>query len=157
MWRVALQWHLQVPQHSWAHPFRAYWLMHIQFAYMLLDLILSHQGYIFLAPAVTLGLWDLRFLKARIASKDWGKDGILHLCLFHVLCNQVPCLINQWAHIFLSHAFVPYVLTEAFLLVFDICGQIQFSWALAFLTSSQDAWTKFLYSSQVTHPWFHPL
>ena len=96
-----------------------------------------------------MGLRDLGFLKASLASKDQGKELIQYCSLFHVLCHQVHCLIEQRAHIFPSLSVVTYVLTEA-LVAFDALGQIQSIRALAFLTLSQDAQTIFLYSSQVT-------
>lgn len=54
-------------------------------------------------------------------SKDWRKEGI-----HHVLCNEVPYLIQQWPHIIPSPSFVSCMFTEALLFVFDIPGQIQF-------------------------------
>lgn len=62
-------------------------------------------------------IWD----SWSLASKDWGKEGI-----HHVLCNQVPYLIQQWPHIIPSPRFFAYMFTEALLFVFDIPGQIQF-------------------------------
>lgn len=87
------------------------------------NLILFHQGYLFLVPAFPLvsGIW---FLMAGLASKDWSKRCIQYLGLFHVQSHWGPCLIHQQAHIF-PGLFAAHVLIEALLLAFDIPGQIQ--------------------------------
>ena len=64
--------------------------------------------------------------------------------------------IQKRAQIFPSLPFVICVLIEALSVVFDIPGQNQLQ-ALAFLTSSLDAWTMFLYSSHITCLCFHLL
>jgi len=48
-------------------------LMYVQTDETFPDLILFHQGYVFLASAFPCGLWNLGFLKVSLASKDWGK------------------------------------------------------------------------------------
>lgn len=70
----------------------------------------------------------MAFLKAGYDNKVWGKENILF--------NQVPCLVRQWSHNFLSFMFVSHVLIEAFL-VLEISGLIQFHWALAWSLDSQ--------------------
>lgn len=68
-----------------------------------------------------------------LSSKDWGKDGMQYPSLFHVLCNQVPHLIEQWDHILTSPPFVTYVLKTALLLIFDIPGQRELHLGFSFL------------------------
>lgn len=74
----------------------------------------------FTCSTLSPSFWNSEFLKASLVSKDWGKGGIHYLSLFCVLCNQAPCLIQQWAQIVLSLPFV------AYLVFFDTPEQIQF-------------------------------
>lgn len=97
------------------------------FAKIFPDLILFHQEYVFLAPEFPPVLWDHGFLKAGFAGKDWWKKGIQYLGLSTLLCNQVSCFIELWAHSFPRLSFVTSVIVEDLLVVFDIPGQIQFS------------------------------
>lgn len=66
------------------------------------DLTLFYLGYIFLAPAFPPGPWGLRFAKINLANKVCGKEDMQYISLFYVLCNLVPCFIQQWAHVFSS-------------------------------------------------------
>lgn len=83
--------------------------------------------------------WETPFLKASLASKDWGKEGIRYLSLFHALCHQGPHPSQQWAQIVPSLPSSAEVCTEADLVALDMPCQTQFQ-ALTFLTMSVHAW-----------------
>lgn len=55
---------------------------------------------------------DLGVLKA---SKDWRKERIEYLTLFYILCHQIPCPIQQWAHIFPGVSFAANIPEEPLL------------------------------------------
>lgn len=135
----------QLPQRSWEHHIRDPW-HNIRSVCLYPDLIIFHQGYIFLAPAFPSSLWDLQFLEAGLASEDCGKEGIQYLSLFYVLYKQISHLIKQWIRISSSLPIVVHVLTEALFVVLDILGQIQSHIHFSFLFP----WMMFLYTSQVT-------
>lgn len=105
---------------------------------------------VFLAPDFLPIHWDLRFLRASLVNKVWGKER--HSAFFPVLCNQVPHFIQQWVYIFPCLPFVTMALWKPFLLSLKI-SLARFSYIrfLAFPFSSLDAWTTSLYSSQITH------
>lgn len=63
--------------------------MYAQFVYVFCDLMLFHQGYLFLTPAFAPGLKNSAFLKTGLDS-----EGIQYLNLFYVLCHEGPCLIQ---------------------------------------------------------------
>lgn len=128
------------------------------------DLTLFYLGYIFLAPAFPPGPWGLRFEKINLANKVCDKDDMQYISLFYVLCNLVPCFIQQWAHVFSSLFFLffffghictyrsPWCLWH-----FDIPDQIQFCLGFSFRNFMPDTGTTSLYSSQITHPCLQPL
>lgn len=62
-------------------------------------------------------------MKASLASTDRGKEQIKCLSIFYVLYFQ---LIQQRTQTCISLHLVTNVLTEAFFVVFDTLGQIQF-------------------------------
>lgn len=49
------------------------------------------------------------------ADKDWGRKAFEYLCMFHVICHQIPCPIQQRGIVF---PFAICVLVEAFLVGF---------------------------------------
>lgn len=57
------------------------------------NLILLHQGYVFLAPGFPTSLRHLGLLRTSLTSIGQGEQDIEYL--FHLLCYQVPCLIQQ--------------------------------------------------------------
>lgn len=66
------------------------------------------------------------FQKASLFRKDQDKESFQYLSLFPVLCNDVPLVVQQWAHIFHGLPLVTSVLTEALLVIFDVPDQTQF-------------------------------
>lgn len=78
------------------------------------------------------------------------------MSLFHVLCNQIPHLVEQWVHIFPNPPSVTYALTEiplAFLTL--LCSK--FHVGFSFPNSSLESHLVFLRFSQVMAPHFHTL
>lgn len=67
-------------------------------------------------------LWDSSRLVLLV--KTDAKKVFSTSSLFYILWNEVPCLTEQWAYLFLSLPFIISVLTKA-LVVFDIFGWIQ--------------------------------
>lgn len=118
--RVASQLHLQDPlalmgafhQHSWTSECQ-------------LCLSISWPGFLPLRiyPSSSLPPWSLGLMKASLASTDRGKEQIKCLSIFYVLYFQ---LIQQRTQTCISLHLVTNVLTEAFFVVFDTLGQIQF-------------------------------
>lgn len=98
---------------------------------------------LFLAPDFSSCPSGLGFLKASLAGKDRGKEGIQFLSL---------CLLEQWAYIFPSLCFAICVLIKALLLAFDIPGRIPLLLGFCFPNLSLGAWPLSLYSIQHTRP-----
>lgn len=69
---------------------------HVQFTFVLTDLILFLASFLFQPSSHSL---EMAFLKADHDNKVWGKENIPF--------NQVPCLIRQWSHNFLSLSLSP--------------------------------------------------
>lgn len=104
-------------------------------------MIFFHQQCIFFAPYYLSDLWNLGFLKACLASKNWAKEGIQHVSFFPILCNHNPHLI-QWAHVFPSLLSVTGVFTEAlFFLPLTSVARFDSIWASVFLAPSLHSWT----------------
>ena len=111
--KSSLQWHL-LTLSTLGVSLQGPSTLYVQFAEVFSNLILFHQGYILL-PAFPHGLLGLGCLKSCLASKDWGKEGILYLRLFHVLCLRGPYPTEQQAHIlpclpFATHLKNPFLL-----------------------------------------------
>ena len=64
-------------------------------------------------------------MKAGLISKAWGEGGTKCLGLLHILCHQVPCHMQQQAHIFPRHPFAADISTEILLRALRISFQIQ--------------------------------
>lgn len=77
------------------------------------SLIILLQGKIFFSS--DFPHWSPTGLKASLASKDWDGKDFQSLSLFHVLCHQVACPIQQWKHIFSG---LPFVAEKPFWLSF---------------------------------------
>lgn len=110
-----------------------------------------HLGrkFLLLAPAFLSAHQDLRFQKTSLAGKDQGKYGIQHLSFFHTLCNQIPKLVEQWAHIIPSLPFVASVFTK--LLSLTSLARCNSIWSIAFPASPLDAHMVSLHSSLFLH------
>lgn len=93
------------------------------------SVIILLQGKIF--STSDLPHWSPTGLKASLASKDWDGKDFQSLSLFHVLCHQVACPIQQWKHIFSG---LPFVAEKPFWLPFTSLARLNSRWSLTLLT-----------------------
>lgn len=115
------------------------------------------------------GLWDFRFLKASLVSEDFGKDSIQKFTLFHALelCNYAPFSLSNGPTFSIDLVFFFFVIhvlkgSSMYLQKFSLFPLASLDrnysiWPLIFLTSILHTHSIFLYFSQLTHPFFHPL
>lgn len=107
-------------------------LTYVQFVSVFQDLILYHQGYIFLAPAFLSGLWDLGLLKAWLVKTEERKT--FSTSVFSISnATRSPMSFSSGSTFFLVFLLSLW-LQKPFLLSLTSMARLNFVWALVFLS-----------------------